>query len=179
MPIPPKPVHVQIFETLPPANADTFSKALPTAATADHLQAIVLYAPDLQAIGSIDNTTSEATTTYSRSVTSGFTFSTTQTLSVQASAEVTIEVVKASLTVGFSISFTEQWSTSKTTTIGFSVPPGQKAFTYQGYLLSAIINFDASSGTYSYGSTARFVTDILATSNVPLTGAPSFAQLNA
>lgn len=176
--IPPKPAAVKIFDKLPPANAATFSNALPTVATTDHLQAIVLYAPDLENIGAIDNTTSDATTTYSRSVTSGFTFSTTQTLSAQLAIEVSFEVVKATVTVGFSISFTEEWNSSKTTTIGFSVPPAKKAFTYQGYLLSAVIDFNANTGTYSYlPDTGRFVTDILTTSNVPLTGPPTFTQL--
>jgi hypothetical protein len=175
--IPPRPGKLTIFEKLPPATADTFGRSLPTLATTDHLQAITLYAPDLQAIGSIDNTTSQATTTYSQSLTSGFTFSTTQTFSSQLSAEVSIEVVKASLTLGFSLSFTETWEKSTTTTIGFSVAPGSKAFTYQGYLLAAVINFDAKTGSYSYLSTARCMTDVLATSDVPLTGQPKFTQI--
>jgi hypothetical protein len=179
MPIPPGKGKLQIFDKLPPADADTFSKALPTVATANTLQAIVLYAPDLQNVGSIDNTTSQATTTWSQSVTSGFSFSTTQTLSIQAAVEVTIEVVKASLTVGFSISFTEQWSTSKTTTIEFSVPPGQRAFTYQGYLLSAVLTYDPSTNKYAYGQMGRFVTSILATSATPLQGAANFQQVHA
>lgn len=170
MPIPPGSTGVQIFGSMPPANNATFEASVPVTATTGQLQAIVLYAPDLQNIGSIDNTTSAAETTYSQSVTSGFTFSTTQTLTVQATAEVTIEVIKASLTVGFSISFTEQWSESQTTTISFTVPAGKRAFTYQGYLLSAILTYDASSGIYSYGEFGRFVTSILATTTDPLVG---------
>ena len=175
--IPPAPAKLKIFDALPPADADTFRQSLPTLSTTNNLQAIVLYAPDLQNVGSIDNTTSAATTTYSQSVTSGFTFSTTQTFSAQMSVEASVEVVKASLTVGFSLSFTEQWSSSKTTTIQFSVPPGKLAFTYQGYLLSALLQYDASSGKYSYLSSARFLTDVLATSEAPLTGRATFKAL--
>ncbi|HEX5308212.1 MAG TPA: hypothetical protein VFW38_03940 [Solirubrobacteraceae bacterium] len=177
MPIPPGHTGVQIFDKLPPADADTFSKALPLLATTNYEQAMVLYAPDLENIGSIDNTTSQATTSYSETVTTGFVFSTTQTLSIEASAEVTIEVVKASLTIGFSISFTETWSSEKATTIGFSVPPGEKAFTYRGYLCTAILQYSAATGKYSYGQTGRFLTPILATSKQPLTGAATFRQL--
>jgi hypothetical protein len=176
--IPPNNGQLTIFDKLPPADRDTFSKSLPTLATADRLQAITLYAPDLQSIGSIDNTTSEATSTYSQSVTSGFTFSTTQTFSAQLSVEVTVEVVKAGLTLGFSLSFTETWDKSTTTTMEFAVPPGQKAFTYQGYMMAAIISFDASTGKYSYLSSARCLTPVLATSNVPLVGQPKFTQTN-
>lgn len=175
--IPPGPSKLKIFDALPPADADTFRQSLPTLSNTDVLQAIVLYAPNLQNVGSIDNTTSAATTTYSQSVTSGFTFSTTQTFSAQLAVEASIEVVKASLTVGFSLSFTEEWSKSKTTTIEFSVPPGKLAFTYQGYLLTALLQFDASSGKYSYLSTARFLTDVLATSEAPLTGGATFRSL--
>lgn len=172
--IPPGPGKLKIFDTLPPADADTFKQSLPSLSTTNALKVIVLYAPDLQNIGSIDNTSSEATTTYSQSVTTGFTFSTTQTFSAQLALEASIEVVKATLTVGFSLSFTEEWSSSKTTAIGFSVPPGQLAFTYQGYLLSAVLQYDASSGKYSYLSSARFLTDVLATTKEPLTGKASF-----
>jgi hypothetical protein len=176
--IPPRPGQLTIFDKLPPANRDTFSKSLPTTATADRLQAITLYAPDLQSIGSIDNTTSDATSSYSQSVTSGFTFSTTQTFSSQLSAEVSIEIVKAGLTLGFSLSFTETWDKSTTTTMEFSLPPGKKAFTYQGYMFAAIINFDAQTGEYSYLSTARCMTPVLATSHVPLTGPSKFTQIS-
>ena len=175
--IPPAPTKLKIFDSLPPADLETFRQSLPTLSTTNALLAIVLYAPDLQNVGSIDNTTSAATTTYSQSVTSGFTFSTTQTFSAQMSVEASVEVVKASLTVGFSLSFTEQWSSSKTTTIQFSVPPGKLAFTYQGYLLSALLQFDASTGRFSYLSSARFLTDVLATSEAPLTGRATFRAL--
>jgi hypothetical protein len=175
--IPPGPGKLKIFDSLPPADLDTFRQSLPTLSTTNYLQAIVLFAPELQNVGSIDNTTSAATTTYSQSVTSGFTFSTTQTFSAQLAVEASIEVVKASLTVGFSLSFTEQWSTSKTTTFQFSVPPGKRAFTYQGYLLTALLQYDASSGKCSYLSSARFLTDVLASSDAPLRGRATFRTL--
>jgi hypothetical protein len=94
---------------------------------------------DVQNIGSIDNTNSATTTTYSSSVTS------------------------------LSISFMEQWSSSQTTEFSFSVPGGKRAFTYQGYLLSKILRYDPSTDNYTYLSeVARFVTNILSTSEVPL-----------
>ena len=166
--IPRPSTKVKIFDARPPADADTFKQSLPKIATENELQVIVLYAPNLQNVGCIDNTNSDTTTDYSKSVTSGFTFSTTQTLSVEASFEASAEVVKAGLTVGFSISFTEQWSKETTETMSFSVPPGKKAFTYQGYLMAQILSFDADTGRYTYKDTARFVTNILASSPVPL-----------
>lgn len=164
----PRRSTVTIFDARPPATEDTFIKSLPKVATANELQVLVLYAPNLQNIGSIDNTNSDTTTNYSKSVTSGFTFSTTQQFSVEAYFEASVEVVKAGLKVGFSISFTEQWSTSTTETMSFSVPPNKKAFTYQGYLQAQILSYDAATGTYTYKDTARFLTNILASSKVPL-----------
>jgi hypothetical protein len=164
----PRRSKVTIFDARPPATEDTFTKSLPKKATEKELQAIVLYAPNLQNVGSIDNTNSDTTTEYSKSVTSGFTFSTSQQLSVEASFEASAEVIKAGLKVGFSISFTEEWSESTTETMSFSVPPGKKAFTYQGYLMAQILSYDASSGVYTYKDVARFLTNILATSPVPL-----------
>ncbi|MBI9115908.1 hypothetical protein [Sanguibacter suaedae] len=165
----PKPTtEVTIFEKRPPATRDTFVHSLPKVATEDSLQAIVLFAPNLQNVGCIDNTASPTTTTYSKSITSGFTFSTTQTLGAEAAFEATVLVAKVNFKVTFSISFTEQWSEETTETFSFSVPPGEKAFTYQGYLLAQILTFDAATGTYSYGKPARFVTNILTTSAEPL-----------
>lgn len=165
----PRLSKVTIFNALPPATADTFRQSLLKKSTTSALDAIVLYAPNLQNVGSIDNTNSATTTTYSSSVTSGFTFSTSQTISAEASFEASAEVVKVGFKIGLSISFTEQWSSSQTTEFSFSVPGGKKAFTYQGYLLSRILRYDASSGTYTYlPEVARFVTNILTTSDVPL-----------
>ena len=166
--IPRPSTKVTIFPARPPAIADTFKQSLPKIATEDELQVIVLYAPNLQNVGCIDNTNSDTTTDYSKSVESGFTFSTSQTLSVEASFEASVEVVKAGFKVGLSISFTEQWSTSTTETMTFSVPAGKKAFTYQGYMLASILSYDAKSGAYAYKDTAQFLTNVLATSAVPL-----------
>jgi len=165
----PKVSKVTIFNSLPPATGDTFRQSLPKKSTSNYVDVIVLYAPNLQNVGSIDNTNSATTTTYSSSVTSGFTFSTSQTISAEASFEASAEVVKVGFKVGLSISFTEQWSSSQTTEFSFSVPGGKKAFTYQGYLMSRILRYDASTGNYTYlPEVARFVTNILSTSEVPL-----------
>ena len=167
--IPVKPTKVVIFDALPVANNDTFLKSLPTLSKTDVLEVIVLYSPDLQNVGSIDNTNSDTVTSYSQSLTSGFTFSSSQSFSVGASFEVSIEVVKIGFTMGFSISFNEEWSKSRTETMSFEVPAGKKAFTYQGYLMSRILRYDAKTDTYSYDKeTAKFITNILSTSRTPL-----------
>lgn len=133
---------------------------------------MVLFSPDLQNIGSIDNTHSQATSVYAKSVTTGFTLSSTQTIQIGAEFEAGIVLVKGKFTVGFSISFTEQYSKTTTETINFSVPPGEMAFTYQGTLRSQILEYDPAKDAYSYKSSSLFLSPIMATTKDPIeTGA--------
>lgn len=167
--IPSKKKALKIFDKRPPAVKDTFARSLLKKAKTDELEAVVLYAPDLQIIGSIDNTKSSTTTTYSNSVTVGFTFSATQSLSITGSIEASIEVVKVGLSITLNLSFTEQWSKSDTVTMTFQVPPGKKAFNYQGYIMAETIVFDPNKDTYSYkGEVARCLTNVLTSSEIPL-----------
>jgi hypothetical protein len=166
--IPPKPTKVQIFTARPPATEDTFLKSLPKIATQDRLQAIVLFAPNVQLVGSIDNSNSDVTTTYEKSVTTGFTFSMAQQLSVEANFEAGVVIAKGGVKIGLSFTFTEEWSKSSTESMSFSVPPGKMAFTYQGYLQAQILEYDASKDTYSYKESARVLSNVLATSRTPL-----------
>lgn len=166
--VPIKPGSVTIFPQRPPETKETFLASLPTKTTTKEAQVIVLYAPNLENIGCIDNSNSAASTSYSKSVTSGFTFTTAQTLTVEANFEASTEVFKCGLTLGISLTFTEEWSTSTTETMTFEVPPGKKAFTYQGYLIAQLLIYDPASDRYSYGKAARLMTDALFTSDKPL-----------
>lgn len=160
---------VHIFDKLPPANETTFLQALATNnQTQDQIQAIVLYAPNLQNIGVLDNDASGAESTYSKSVTTGFSFSSSQSVSTQLYAEASVELIKVGFSITFNITFTESYNKSTTETISFTVPPGKKAFTYQGVLNSAILVYDAKTDSYSYGEKARFMSNILVTKEKPL-----------
>jgi hypothetical protein len=166
--IPVKDTTIEIYDKRPPADADTFRKSLQLLADSTKAQVLVLFSPDLQNIGSIDNTHSKATSSYAKSVTTGFIFSSTQKIDISASFEAGVVLVKGKFTVGFSISFTEQYSTATTETINFSVPPGEKAFTYQGTLRSQILEFDPATGLYDYKAESRFLTPIMATTEEPI-----------
>ena len=167
--IPIKRPKVTIFPSRPPAVKDTFDQSIPIKSTTTELEVIVLYSPDLQIIGSIDNTASATTTTYSQAVTQGFTFTASQSLSVAASLEANFEVVKAGVTVTAEISFTEEWSKSSTISMSFEVPAGKKAFNYQGYIIAEILSYDTSSNTFSYkGGSARCLTNVLTSRDTPI-----------
>jgi hypothetical protein len=168
--IPPKPTDIVIYGSLPPANADTFNHSLPTAQKDDHIDVQVFYAPDLNRIGCLDNTKSNASSIYSKSVTSGFTFTATQSISITVTTEVNIEFVKLSDSVTYGVTFSEQWNKSITETVEYNVPAGKRAFLYQGYMLTATLRFTPSDYSYRYvtGSTGKFLTNITATSTDPI-----------
>lgn len=63
---------IEVFDSLPPANMDTFINSLPCETETEHADVWVFYSSDLQKEGFIDNTLSDAETTYSKSLTSGF-----------------------------------------------------------------------------------------------------------
>ncbi|MCA9421884.1 MAG: hypothetical protein KC592_12760 [Nitrospira sp.] len=166
--IPVKDTTVEIYDKRPPADDDTFRKSLPLVADSQKAQVLVLFSPDLQNIGSIDNTHSKATSSYAKSVTTGFTSSSTEKFDIGSEFEAGIVLAKGKLKVGFSISFTQQSSTATTETINFSVPPGEKAFTYQGTLRSQILEYDPATDLYLYKEESRFLTPIMATTEEPI-----------
>jgi len=176
MPIPPPPTTgVTIFPTDPgPATQTTFEEGIPATSTDVDMLAIVLFSPNLQLIASLDNTNSDATSTYSTSVSHGFTFSSTQSLSITAEVGVNIEIVTAKVSTTFALSFTESWTTTQTRTISFSCPPGKKAFVYQGTLMSKLMKFDDATAQYTWitGAT-KALTEVLVTTNTPVGTAPS------
>ncbi|MBF0145338.1 MAG: hypothetical protein HQL84_05665 [Magnetococcales bacterium] len=171
---PPVKHELQIFDSLPAANETTFNAGIPGLNTENVAVSIILYSPNLQIVASLDNTNSSVTSTYTTSITQGFTFSTTQSVSITESVGVSIEVVTASVSTTFALSFTEQWSTSTTKTMSFSCPPGKKAFVYQGTLMSQSLKFDSGSNTYTWsGEAAKALTQVLVTSDTPIGIAPS------
>jgi len=83
-------------------------------------------------------------------------------------AEAGVVFAKASFEFSFSISFTEQYSTSSTETVSFGVPAGQKAFLYQGTLRSRILRYDPAKDSYRYQEEASFLTTIFDTLKEPI-----------
>lgn len=175
MPFPVKKKTVlKIFEEVPVPSEETFNSGVPSKSDANVAQAIILYAPNLQIIASLDNTNSEVTSNYSTSVTHGFTFSSTQSLTITEEVGVNIEVATESTSVSFALSFTEEWSTSTTKSMDFSCPPGKMAFVYQGTLRSRILQLNAETAQYEWaGEASKALTQVLLTSAKPIGSAPS------
>ncbi|SHG95968.1 hypothetical protein [Streptoalloteichus hindustanus] len=160
--------QVEILTSRPTiVDSDVFDKGIPLPGTESQMRAIILYAPTLQIIGSLDNTNSDAETAWSRSVTVGFTFSTSETLSVSTSLEADAVFVKGSVTVTTTLTFSQEWSKSVTETMVFSVPAGKKTFMYQGYIWSEIAVYQNQQYSWA-GERARCLTNVLATTREPL-----------
>ena len=177
MPIPPPPSGFEILPSDPgPPTQATFDKGLQSLGTDAQLQSIVMFSPNLQLIASLDNTESDATSTYTVSVSHGFTFSSTQSISITESVGVNIEVVTEKTSITFALSFTEQWNETETRTMAFSCPAGQQAFVYQGTLMSKIMALDAGQATYNWiTAPSKALTEIIITSEEPIGQAPSNA----
>jgi len=175
MPFPPPPsASLQIFDTQPTPDQTTFNAGIPSTNTQQDSLAIILFSPNLQIIASMDNSNSQATSSYTVAVTTGFSFSTTQTISITEEVGINIEVVTAKVSTTFALSFTEQWTTSTTKSMTFTCPPGQKAFVYQGTLMYRVLMFDAETAQYSWsGDSAKGLSQVLVTSSVPLGNMPS------
>lgn len=160
---------LKIFDTKPPASEDTFRHSIPVHAEENMASAAVLYTPDLQILGSIDNTASDAETMWSRSVTTGFTFTAEVSISVSTSLEVNVEFVKAGVTVTSTLTLSSQWSREVTETMQFSVPGRKMVFFYQGFIWSDILNFDPNTQQYTWkDADARCLTNVLATRDTPI-----------
>lgn len=176
MSIPPPAPTFEILESDPgPATATVFNQGIPATNPDDQMLSVVVFSPNLQLIASLDNTQSQATSTYSAAVTHGFTFSTTQSVTLTDELGVSILIVTAKMSIAFALSFTEQWTTTVTDTMTFSCPAGQQAFTYQGTLMAKVMAFDTENGTYSWytPTPTKALTQIIVTSSTPIGAAPS------
>lgn len=171
---PPLPNEVEIFESLPPEDEDTFNSGIPVESTQQGEFSIILFSPNLQLVASLDNTQSAVTTNYETSITRGFKFSETSSFSIGSNVGVGIRMVSVGVTTTMALSITEEWNESTTKKMTFSCPPGEQAFAYQGTLRSRILQFDPGSGHFEWdGPSTQTLTDALVTSREPIGKAPS------
>lgn len=166
--------EVKIYDVLPLADEDTFIHSLPLEQTQnDIISCMVLYGPELENIGCIDNTDSDGQAQYSKTTTSGFTFTFGQKIAAGFKYEAGIVFTKAEFNIGFEISFTEQWNKSQSETVTFTVPKQTKAYLYQGYLQCARLEYNVKTFKYSYHETGRFLSNIIKTTPKPIDAHPA------
>ncbi|MFV3073456.1 hypothetical protein [Niveispirillum fermenti] len=174
MPFGPPSTTLTIFETMPPLNVDTFNSGIQGIAANNQAISVILFAPNLSLLTTMDNSNSKADSSYSLSVSTGFTFSANETFSISEEVGVNAEIVTEKTTFSFALSITEQWTTTTTTSITCNCPAGQKAFFYQGTLMSRQMAFNAQNQSYSWVSApAKALSPIMVSTSSPVGNAPS------
>lgn len=123
--------QVTIYDSKPSITRDVYEHSIPIEAHAEYSDVMVFFHADVEMIAEIDNTQSDASTTYSRSITEGFSSSVGMGMSFEVGWEISAEIVKTNIKFGINISLTEEWSNSRTETVTFTVLPRQKAYLYQ------------------------------------------------
>lgn len=161
--------HITVYNKRPPANSDTFIHSLPLEQTEnDIFPVMVMYGPDLEDVGFIDNTQSRAEVTYSESVTCGFSasFGTKIGVGVQMTADAGI--VKAGVSFNIEVSFSEQWNESRTEQVSYKVPGGAKSYLYRGYFTCAVLKYNAVTMEYTYEPPLNFKSNVFKTTEEPI-----------
>jgi hypothetical protein len=167
--IPPRPEKLKVFDSLPPPCYDSFIHGLPVMClSSEYVDTIILHNGEIQMLYEMDNTESGAASTFTKSVTEGFTFSSQQTLSAELSFEAGFDVVKVGFKMSVSVSFTEQWNKTVTETVAFTVPAGERAFAYQAYINTSILRYTPADNSYVYIGHAKFLTPSLKTTRTPV-----------
>lgn len=167
--IPVPDIRLTVYDRKPPANSDTFIHSLPLEQTEnDVFPVMVMYSPDLENVGCIDNTQSRTEVTYSESVTCGFSasFGTKIGMGVQMTADAGI--VKAGVSFNIEVSFSAQWNESRTEQVSYKVPGGAKSFLYRGYFKCAVLKYNASTMEYTYEPPLNFKSNVFKTTEEPI-----------
>ncbi|MFI9630519.1 hypothetical protein [Streptomyces sp. NPDC052042] len=149
--MPPVPKEIVVFDKPPQASKETFDLSGPLVSTKESEQlAMTLFSQDLQCLMHVGNSSEGATAKYDKSVTTGFAFTTGQSVSIESSVEVNMVFSKASVTTSLTLTFSEQWSKSTTETYSVEVEPGNEAYLYQGYVRARILKHNEKDDSYGW-----------------------------
>lgn len=159
------PAKIDVLKELPEPCTAAFVQGIPqTQESNDYMDVIVLYEADLRFLCSLDNSASDASTTYQESLTTGFTFSAGQKISISSSCSIDVIIAKACTTLSLEVNFTEQWNKSHTKSFSVTVPGRKKAHLYQASIRSRVLRLNLRTLEYYYLPTEgifmadRFVT---------------------
>lgn len=172
-PFPARTKTVEMFKSRPLACDDTFMKSmtLQPDPSGEYIDAVVLYTPDLHLLKILDNSESDASSSFEQSYTKGFTFTATQALALGWKYQADFVFAKAELEIKVTLTFCESWTKSETEKITINVGSRSRAFIYQGIVEAAILRFDAKKLSFYYlngGQTGRYETEIIKTTKDPI-----------
>ncbi len=172
-----EPVPLWVYDSLPSASSDTFIHSLPIVVKDGLARSNVLYAPELVNIACLDNTQSTADTTYSISITVGFSKGQEFAFDYGVAMSVGFEFFGAEASYGFEASFNSQYNAQIEEKVTVHVPAGQKAFIYQANILTKVLIQTTTNGdTYEWegvSTDGNFLTKEIVTSTEPLVALPA------
>lgn len=168
IPVPGK--KIVVYTERPNADKNVFHTGVPIVAPGAYADSMIFFCPDFENVGYIDNKDSDVTTTYSRSVTVGFSHASEYTISSEISMELSCDIVKYGVKMGVSMSMTEEWNQSQEETISYEVGAGKEAYLYQGKLKSIILRYDPAKNSFEYleDSLNTFSTTSVKTTTSPI-----------
>lgn len=167
--IPPKTHTVEIFKDLPTPSYDTFYKGIPQLNTGGAtVDALILYTANLDEMGIIDNSTSDASCSYSISLTTGFTNSESISVGEELYMEAGCDILKVGAKITLSATFTKETSKSHSETITYEVPAKTIAHLYQGFIQYAVLSMNLTTGALRYSNKGKYMTNLIKTSPTPL-----------
>ena len=169
--IPPATKKVKIYDSRPAPTNESFLHGLPMLADKGCARVLILHSPNLNEVGMIDNTGSDATCSYSIGVSSGFTQGSSLSIGEEIYMEGGCEFVKVGVKISMNMTFTTESTITKSETTTYEVPGKSMAFLYQGYLQYSILSMDITSGELKYLENGKYLSNLIKTSTTPLTTA--------
>ncbi|MEI6894468.1 MAG: hypothetical protein V5789_07515 [Colwellia sp.] len=170
--IPVRTDHIRVYETLPSPSREVFENSIPLTGQSDKsVPRLCLYEPNLKSVGTLDNTNAKGETTFSKTISSGFNFTSSQKIGGKVTFSVGVLFKIAGAEASIELSFTESWNTTETQTSTFKAPSGALVYLYQGIMSHRIINLNLDDTTYSWSDELSILdTNVIKTSSVPLLG---------
>lgn len=163
--------EVSIYDALPDAGIDAYIHGVPLSGeTNDYADAAVFYGADLENIGCIDNLDAQCATTYSKTITSGVSYATQETMSTGFTFAAGTEIMKAEFSFSLEVSFSNQWSEEQSETVSFEIPGNAKAYLYQGIVKSKVLRMFKKTGEFAYVDEGTFRTNLITTTDKPILG---------
>lgn len=166
-PVPKK--EIEVFDKKPAPCFSTFDRSLPIERTSDYSVVMVFYSADVKQLVYLDNTASEAETSFTDSMSVGFSHSTKVGVTLEVGCEIQFKFVKLGITFSVNVEFTFEWSEVRTKEIQITVPARKKAFLYQAFINCQKLRLDHKTGKYEYiGQPEVLDTESYETTEMPL-----------
>ncbi len=122
------------FDQKPTLCLYTFDHSFPIERTSDYSVAMFFYAADVKQLVYLNNTTSEAETYFTDSMSVSFSHSTKVGVTLEVGCEILLNFVKLGITFSVNVEFTFEWSKLRTKEVQITGSVRKKAYLYQAFI---------------------------------------------